>query len=178
MPASRALVAFAGACGQRAAGLWTPAEDPRIAALLRDTLELIWRCAEADTPAPAQAEAPLLAEVDEDADFGEFHLAREDAIITVAWAAATAAALGDDETVRTRAASAARAEIRILDAAADALITRELAWQRDDAADLAIAVPFATVRSRAAVAATLLRSGVTTGDCSAQPPALDEPFLF
>ncbi|MEV4408256.1 hypothetical protein AB0J66_39335, partial [Actinoplanes sp. NPDC049598] len=46
LPAGRALVAFAGACGQRAAGLWTAAEDPRLAGLLREALAATWRCAE------------------------------------------------------------------------------------------------------------------------------------
>ncbi len=191
LPAGRALVAFAGACGQRAAGLWTTAEDPRLAGMLREALAATWRCAETGAPPPqARPEQPLLDETDEDSDFGDFHEQRWDAIVTVAYAVAGAAAIDDEATLLARATSAARAEIRMSKALCsertggftgvldDPGVARELQWQREDITDLLAGVPADVIRSRAATAATLLRAGIITGDWSGKPPGLDQAPLF
>ncbi|MFF5084278.1 hypothetical protein ACFY36_45145 [Actinoplanes sp. NPDC000266] len=176
LPAGRALVAFAGACGQRAAGLWTVAEDPRLAGMLREALAATWQCAETGAPpSRPRPEQPLLDETGEDSDFGDFHEQRWDAIVTVAYAVAAAAAINDEATLRARATSAARAELRMVD---DPGVARELRWQRDDITGLLAGAPIDVIRSRAATAATLLRSGVTEGDWSGKAPGLDEAPLF
>ena len=156
--------------------------------MVREALAATWRCAETGAP-PSQPrpEQPLLDETDEDSDFGDFHEQRWDAIITVAYAVAAAAAIDDETTLLARATSAARAEIRMLKALYsehnggfsgvldDPGVARELQWQRDDITDLLAGAPVDVIRSRAA---TLLRAGITTGDWSAEPPGLDEAQLF
>jgi hypothetical protein len=193
LPAGRALAAFACGCAQRAAALWTTAEDPRLAALLRDALAAAWQGAETgERPAPELVPG-LLDEFDEDTDFGDFHGQRMDALVTVAHAVAAAVALGDDAEVLRKATAAAKAEINIVKglfaerngtwtgAVEHVSVARELSWQRDDLADLtADGSPgrFQVIRGRAAVAGTLLRAGVLKDDWSGRLPGPDEPALF
>ncbi|MEV4347768.1 hypothetical protein AB0J83_25205 [Actinoplanes sp. NPDC049596] len=147
-------------------------------------------CAKPWPPPQPRPEQPLLDETDEDSDFGDFHEQRWDAIVTVAYAVAAAAAIDDETTLLARATSAARAEIRMLKALYsertggftgvldDPGVARELQWQRDDLTDLLAGAPVDAIRSRAATAATLLRTGITTGDWSGRPSGLDETPLL
>jgi len=194
LPDSRALVAFSSACGQRAVSLWTAEDDPQLAARLRDVLAETWRSAETGERCAIDLAHAILDGLHEDADFGHFHQQRLHSLVVVAHAAAAAAALeGEDADVLREVKSAAAAEINILKSIfynrtggyagvlEDVAVGRHLEWQRQDLVDLAAGSASANInriRSRAALAGTLLRAGVMKGDWSGSLPHLDDPTLF
>ena len=161
LPAGRALVALAGACGQRSAGLWTTAEDPRLAGLIRTALDEVWRTVESGEPPAEDRGAVLLEELHEDCNFGEFHSERLNALVAVAAAAAAARAAGDDPAARESVEEALWAEIQIvkglfcrqrgtyIGATEDVSVARELRWQEDDVTALAAGPTVALGRAKA-----------------------------